>query len=145
MDMNRREFLVALTVAATASACACAADNSANSDQSLPDGSILDAGPLDSFTEEKVYDQFRDQGVLLIRRGEELFALSSICTHKGCKVRPQEDRSFQCKCHKSRFDPDGKVINKPATTDLLRLEVTISPEKHVLVTVRKPTLTGKPR
>lgn len=136
--MNRREFLVTLTVAATA----VSTQRSARAAEPKQEETVLDAGPLDSFEQDKVYDQFRDQGVLLIRRGDEVFALSPICTHKGCKVRPQEDRSFLCKCHKSRFDPDGKVLNGPATTDLLRLKVKLSPENRVLVRIAKPTLTG---
>ncbi len=102
----------------------------------------LDAGPLDAFEQDKVYEQFRDQGVLLIRRGEEVFALSPICTHRGCKVRAQDDNSFLCKCHKSRFDVDGKVMNGPAVTDLLRLKVKLSADRHVLVRVLKPKTTG---
>lgn len=136
--MNRREFLVTLTVAATA----VSTHRSARAEEPKQEETVLDAGPLDSFEQDKVYDQFRDQGVLLIRRGDEVFALSPICTHKGCKVRPQEDSSFLCKCHKSRFDPDGKVLNGPATTDLLRLKVKLSPENRVLVRIAKPTLTG---
>lgn len=136
--MNRREFLVTLTVAATA----VSTHGVANAQEPTSNDNILDAGPLDSFEEDRIYDQFRDEGVLLIRRGDEVFALSPICTHKGCKVRPQDDRTFLCKCHKSRFDADGKVLNGPATTDLLRLKVKLSPANRVLVRVRKPTLTG---
>jgi Rieske Fe-S protein len=99
---------------------------------------VLDAGPLDDFAEDKVYDQFRDQGVLLIRRGGEVFAFSPVCPHKGCKVRPQDDQSFLCKCHGSRFDPAGTVLNGPATRDLLRLQVKLSDSRRVLVRVRKP-------
>jgi len=135
--MNRREFLVVLAATATASsALASTAEVVAGGEE------ILDAGPLDQFEEDKVYDQFRDRGVFLIRRGDEVFALSSICTHKGCKVRTQDDQSFFCKCHKSRFDPDGKVLNGPAKKDLLRLKVKLSDERHVLVKIAKPVTTG---
>ena len=131
--MDRRQFLVVLgTTAALATDAAWAAEK-ATVDE------VLDAGPLDDFVEDKVYDQFRDQGVLLIRRGNEVFAFSPICPHKGCKVRPQDDQSFLCKCHGSRFDPDGTVLNGPATRDLLRLQVKLSDSRRVLVRVRKPS------
>lgn len=133
--MNRRQFLVVLgTTAALATDAAWAVEN-ATTDE------VLDAGPLNDFSEDKVYDQFRDQGVLLIRRGGEVFAFSPVCPHKGCKVRPQDDQSFLCKCHGSRFDPDGAVLNGPATRDLLRLQVKLSDTKHVLIRVRKPTIS----
>lgn len=138
--MNRRVFLTVL--GATAAALATDdlwADSPADA---IGDATTLDAGPLDAFAEDKVYDQFRDQGVLLIRRGDEVFALSPICTHRGCKVRTQDDNSFLCKCHKSRFDPDGKVLNGPAVKDLLRLKVKLSADKRVLVRIVKPATTG---
>ena len=139
--MNRRTFLVVLG----STAAALAADDvwaaGASADPTV-DATTLDAGPLDAFEQGKVYEQFRDQGVLLIRRGDEVFALSPICTHRGCKVRTQDDGSFLCKCHKSRFDPDGKVLNGPAVTDLLRLKVKLSADNRVLVRVVKPKTTG---
>lgn len=135
--MNRREFLVVLTVAATAGSRAAL-----GADETKEDDEVLDAGPLGAFEKDKVYDQFRDKGVFLIRRGDEVFALSSICTHKGCKVRAQDDQSFLCKCHKSRFDPAGKVSNGPAVKDLLRLKVKLSPDNRVLVRIAKPQPTG---
>jgi Rieske Fe-S protein len=99
----------------------------------------IDAGPLDSFEQDKVYDQYREQGFFIIRRADEVFALSSICTHKGCKVRAQADQSYLCKCHQSRFDATGKVLNGPATADLPRLKVKLSADRHVLVRVTKPS------
>lgn len=139
--MNRRTFLFVLgsTAAALTTDEAWAADASADS---TVEATTFDAGPLDAFEQDKVYDQFRDQGVLLVRRGDEVFVLSPICTHRGCKVRTQDDGSFLCKCHKSRFDPDGKVLNGPAVTDLLRLKVKLSADNRVLVRVVKPATTG---
>jgi len=135
--MNRRHFLIVLggsAVALSAGMPVLAEEPSI--------GDTFDAGPLENFEQDKVYAQFRDQGVLLIRRGDEVFALSPVCTHKGCKVRAREDQTFICKCHGSRFDADGKVVKGPAVRDLLRLKVKLSAEKHVLVKVEKPRITG---
>lgn len=141
--MNRRTFLVVLGAATAASLgsdeiLAASTTAEATDDRST----TLDAGPVDAFPRDGVYDQFRDQGVLIIRRGDDIFALSPICTHRGCKVRSQGDKSFLCKCHKSRFNPDGKVLNGPAVNDLLRLKVKLSADNRVLVRVAKPGLTG---
>jgi Rieske Fe-S protein len=139
--MNRRTVLKVLgsTAAVFAADVAWGAAAAVDTNEEV---TTFDAGPLDAFEQEKVYDQFRDQGVLLIRRGDEVFALSSICTHRGCKVRAQDDNSLLCKCHKSHFDADGKVLNGPATKDLLRLKVKLSADSRVLVRVSKPQLTG---
>lgn len=43
------------------------------------------------------------------------------CPHLGCALQwnPQE-RSWDCPCHGSRFDENGKVLDNPATADLNR-------------------------
>lgn len=52
-----------------------------------------------------------------------LHCLSSICPHMGCTVswNPSE-KSWDCPCHGSRFDIEGKLLNGPATSGLRRLE-----------------------
>lgn len=52
-----------------------------------------------------------DKGLLTI--------VSAKCTHLGCTVSWNNDeKSWDCPCHGSRFTPEGKVINGPANTDL---------------------------
>jgi Rieske Fe-S protein len=51
----------------------------------------------------------------------ELFAVSEVCTHAGCKVRWNSvETSWDCPCHGSRFRPDGTVIEGPALQPLRR-------------------------
>lgn len=48
-----------------------------------------------------------------------LTLLSAKCTHVGCSVAWNNDeKSWDCPCHGSRFTPEGKVINGPANEDL---------------------------
>ncbi len=44
------------------------------------------------------------------------------CTHLGCALKyNKKEHSWDCSCHGSRFDKNGKVINNPATEDILKL------------------------
>jgi cytochrome b6-f complex iron-sulfur subunit/menaquinol-cytochrome c reductase iron-sulfur subunit len=46
--------------------------------------------------------------VFVVRRGEEVLALSAICTHQPCELlwRP-EAASLACPCHNQAFDVAG--------------------------------------
>jgi glycine/D-amino acid oxidase-like deaminating enzyme/nitrite reductase/ring-hydroxylating ferredoxin subunit len=50
-----------------------------------------------------------------------LHAVSLRCTHLGCLLRfNAAERSWDCPCHGSRFDVDGKVLEGPAVSPLER-------------------------
>ena len=82
-----------------------------------------------------MYPGFREDGFFVIRRDKKLFALSSVCTHKGCKVRVAGDLSYFCKCHKSTFDKDGHVTKGPAKRDLPRVPVATDDQGHLHVSL----------
>ncbi|MFH8798546.1 FAD-dependent oxidoreductase [Streptomyces sp. NPDC017936] len=54
----------------------------------------------------------------------QLHAVSARCTHLGCLVAfNRAERAWECPCHGSRFDVQGKVIQGPAQQPLERKEL----------------------
>ena len=52
----------------------------------------------------------------------ELFLSDSTCTHLGCELEYNDgERTFDCPCHGSRFNYDGRVIEGAAKEDLKRI------------------------
>lgn len=58
---------------------------------------------------------------LAVHRDDDgkLHAVSATCTHKGCQVAwNATQQSWDCPCHGSRFDIQGRVLDAPATKPL---------------------------
>ena len=73
----------------------------------------------------------------VFRRPEGLFAISSICTHLGCNVRwEEENNGFECPCHGSSFDKNGKNTSGPAPKPLRWLQLTVDSERRLVVDMR---------
>jgi cytochrome b6-f complex iron-sulfur subunit len=135
MSINRREFLIltGATAAFTAADCLAMADNGG----SIAAGSeqVIDAGPVSDFAADGVYGNFRELGFFVIRKGEKLFALSSVCTHRKFRLKAEPDCSFYCKRHGSTFDPGGHVTHGPARRDLPVLVTSVNETGRLLVQV----------
>ena len=63
------------------------------------------------------------RSVALFRDGDGVYAISTICTHLGCIVKPTSE-GFDCPCHGSRFKKDGTVTKGPAPKPLPWWKVT---------------------
>ena len=126
MMLNRREFLI--LSGTFVAGCAVGADTNSIAKQER----AFNVGAIDDYSADGVYSKFRDRGFFIVRKGENLFALSAICTHKNCKLIAETDRTFYCKCHGSTFDPNGKVTHGPAKKDLPKFS-TMTNDKGELV------------
>ena len=88
----------------------------------LPAGTTLDFRKLGSF--------------YLVADVQGIFALTAVCTHRGCLVLSQGAEGFGCPCHDSAYDLQGKVTEGPAKLPLRHLEVkAIEPEGRLQVDV----------
>lgn len=66
--------------------------------------------------------------VYLRREDDEVKALSAVCPHTGCLVRPEGD-GFTCPCHKSFFDTRGEAVDGPSPRGLDPLETAVEGRK----------------
>ena len=106
-----------------------------------PDQTVYDPGPED-WTAAADASQLQDRRplrvvvddtpVLLLRDGEELFAIHDRCSHRGCSLSDGslEGDEIVCACHGSRFDRrDGGVRQGPATAPQPAFEVRVRDER----------------
>jgi nitrite reductase/ring-hydroxylating ferredoxin subunit len=68
---------------------------------------------------------------------EGLFCISSICTHLGCNVR-HVGEGFECPCHGSRYDENGRVISGPAPKALAWFALSFSARNELIVDLDRP-------
>lgn len=72
-------------------------------------------------------DGFADPIILVHKDEESYLALSAVCTHLRCYVRPSK-QFLLCPCHGSTFDLEGNAVRGPAEKPLPRYDVTVSGE-----------------
>jgi cytochrome b6-f complex iron-sulfur subunit len=63
------------------------------------------------------------RAVALFRDDRGVHAISLVCTHLGCIVKPTA-QGFDCPCHGSVFDRDGRVVRGPAPQPLSWFKVS---------------------
>jgi nitrite reductase/ring-hydroxylating ferredoxin subunit len=72
---------------------------------------------------------FAAGGVLgyLVNERERLHAVSALCTHMGCRLKPGPGRlGLRCLCHGAQFSADGRVLTGPALERLPRIDVRVA-------------------
>lgn len=122
---DRRRFLQVLALAATQVGCPFWAK---------PARGPLDAGlgkdvPVGSL-------RVLDGPVALGRDEKGLYALSTICAHRGCDIREHGSiapTGIHCTCHGSDYDRNGHVTHGPADRDLEHYRVEVRGDGHVIV------------
>ena len=83
-------------------------------------------------TREDGYSQVVErQVVFLVKTGDAtVMALSSTCTHLGCRVSwSADDQSLKCPCHGGVFDRTGAVKSGPPPKPLAQLPTRVDGEQ----------------
>jgi Rieske Fe-S protein len=80
----------------------------------------------------------------LVRTGERVRALSTVCPHAGCAVDWDERaRVFACPCHDSAFDAAGARLSGPAPRALDALDIELRDGRVRVLFRRFRTATAK--
>jgi 3-phenylpropionate/trans-cinnamate dioxygenase ferredoxin subunit len=82
--------------------------------------------------------QVAGEDVVLVRQGEEVFALSDLCSHAEVSLSTGEvaDGAIECWLHGSRFDlRTGEPSGPPAWEPVATYPTTIAEDGTVAVTV----------
>jgi 3-phenylpropionate/trans-cinnamate dioxygenase ferredoxin subunit len=82
--------------------------------------------------------QVAGEDIVLVRQGEEVFALSDFCSHAEVSLSTGEvaDGAIECWLHGSRFDlRTGEPSGPPAWEPVPTYPTTVAPDGTVAVTV----------
>ncbi len=92
-------------------------------------------GPAGSFPAGSV-TFLEDRRLFLFNGPDGFFTVSSVCTHLGCNVK-RVASGFECPCHGSRFDENGRVLHGPAPTPLSWFALSLSPRGELIVDLER--------
>ena len=77
-----------------------------------------------------------DRRLFLFNGPDGFFTVSSVCTHLGCNVK-RVASGFECPCHGSRFDENGRVVRGPAPAPLSWYALSLSPRGELIVDLER--------
>jgi len=82
----------------------------------------------------KIFKFNKDPVILVHTASDQFKAFSARCTHLGCIVqyKPEGTPHFECNCHGSQFDLNGKNIAGPAPLPLSPFRIKIE-ESSIIV------------
>jgi cytochrome b6-f complex iron-sulfur subunit len=93
-------------------------------------------GTIDNYPEG--VDFLADRRIFVVREKNLIRVVSAVCTHLGCTVNWVAERNrWECPCHGSVFNNEGKVIRGPARRPLPWYEVSLTPAGRILVDERR--------
>ena len=78
-----------------------------------------------------------DRQLYVFNEADGFYAISSVCTHLGCNVK-RGGPGFECPCHGSRFDGNGRVVHGPAPKPLEWYALSLSPHVQLVVDLDQP-------
>lgn len=86
----------------------------------------------------KTFKDLSGREIVLVNTDQGLKAISTTCTHLGCKAywEPDNDRFF-CPCHDGVFDVNGNVVSGPPPRPLDSYQVEVDENDNVFVLLQE--------
>jgi cytochrome b6-f complex iron-sulfur subunit len=85
-----------------------------------------------------IFKDLSGRELVLVNTGKGLKAISTTCTHLGCKIYWESENSrFFCPCHYGVFDTDGNVVSGPPPRPLDSYKVEVDENDNVYVMVKE--------
>lgn len=92
---------------------------------------VFRVGLPGNFKEGTILELEKEQ-VVVVREKQGFAAISLVCTHLGCTVRPSS-AGFECPCHGSQFDNLGINTGGPAPRPLDWYRISLAPNGELEV------------
>ena len=92
---------------------------------------VFRVGVPGNFKEGTVLALEKEQ-VVVLHEKKGFAAISLVCTHLGCTVRPS-GAGFECPCHGSQFDDQGLNTGGPAPRPLEWYQISLAPNGELEV------------
>ena len=147
-ELTRRQFCVVTGAGIAAGACGSSTQSTGAdlaapidltvtppdlTDPTCPINNTLNVGPASMFIvgQQRFFQCAR---MFVLRDAMGLYAMTAICTHEGCTIDfAPATHDFECPCHLSTFDFNGKVTALPATMPLGHFACSLDGNGHVVV------------
>jgi cytochrome b6-f complex iron-sulfur subunit len=138
MAMNRREFTRWMTAGAIASSlpvalAACGGGSKAPEvSSSAAPVAMAEGGTTVAALDKAGFVEITVKGkpATIVRnpdKQDEILAVNTMCTHKGCTVAWKSDqKAFVCPCHGAKYGANGAVKAAPAEKPLTAYKVKVA-------------------
>lgn len=138
-DVTRRGFVAGIAAAAVSLPLAVqpARADDDEEEHGRPkervDNKVVKTHRLADIYNNTIYTNYvRKYGFLLVRKDDNIYAISTTCTHQGCEITPG-GKGYHCECHGATYDVLGNVTHKPAKKPLARFALHINKDSVVEV------------
>jgi cytochrome b6-f complex iron-sulfur subunit len=82
---------------------------------------------------KSIITKFKGRPIIIVNRGNEINALSAVCTHLGCIVKWDTNKEeLFCPCHMAKYDTNGNVKSGPAPKPLFTLKANLINEQIIV-------------